>query len=104
MFTLHDIPGRFPVGATTFVCPVRPSVTVGSGKLRHTPKGEISADHAQPALQLEEVAFTAYYPAQTRNLDGSREFRKGLDWLIRYVKSMVIEWATLRGFVIMIDL
>ncbi|KAG5633990.1 hypothetical protein H0H81_004006, partial [Sphagnurus paluster] len=80
MLFLSDVPGRFPVGATTFLTRARSPHIVGSLKL--------SKNVLEPALKLEEVAFTAYYPADT-----SRPTRKGLDWLIRPVKD------SLDGFV-----
>lgn len=57
------------VGATTFAAPVRQALTIGSAKLRGSDS---------PALKLEEIVFTAFYPAQV-----TRNQRKGLDWLIR---------------------
>lgn len=74
MFSLPEIPGRFPVGATTFLTRVRSPRTVGSVKLRNE-----QSDAHQSALYLEEVAFTAYYPADT-----SKTSKKGLDWILRY--------------------
>jgi hypothetical protein len=76
--SLVEFKGRFPVGASTFVARLSHALTIGSAKLRplsphHTP---------QPALNLEEIAFTLYYPANTTS-DGSRNVPKGLDWLIR---------------------
>ncbi|KAG5648914.1 hypothetical protein DXG03_000263 [Asterophora parasitica] len=76
MLFLPELPGRFPVGATTFITPVRSPRTVGSFKLRS------QSDAPQSALYLEEVAFTAYYPANISNTT-----RKGLNWLIRPVKE-----------------
>lgn len=67
--SLSDPQGKYQVGATTFARPVSPFV-VGTAKL-------VSDDQLLPALQLDEVAFTAYYPAQAKG------FIKGLDWLIR---------------------
>ncbi|KAJ7129494.1 platelet-activating factor acetylhydrolase, isoform II-domain-containing protein [Mycena epipterygia] len=78
MFSLRPPQGPLPVGAVTLVAPVRPALTVGTATL---------ALGNTPALLLDEVAFTAYYPA-----DLSPKSRKGLDWLIRPIG------ATLRGF------
>ncbi|KAF8076569.1 platelet-activating factor acetylhydrolase, isoform II-domain-containing protein [Lyophyllum atratum] len=83
MFFLSEIPGRFPVGATTFLSRVPSPRPVGCIKLRNQ-----QSDAPQSALILEEVAFTAYYPA-----DASKLTKKGLDWVIRPVKE------SLRGFV-----
>lgn len=69
MFFLHEFAGRYPVGATTFVTPVRLPRIIGSAKL----------PDSQPALRLEEVAFTAYYPAETT----SKSTCKGLHWVTR---------------------
>ncbi|GLB33971.1 putative platelet-activating factor acetylhydrolase, isoform II [Lyophyllum shimeji] len=80
--SLPEIPGRFPVGATTFFTRVSSPRAVGRTTLRN------QQPHApQAALFFEEVAFTAYYPADT-----SRLKRKGLDWIIRPLKEF------LRGF------
>ncbi|KAK0234052.1 platelet-activating factor acetylhydrolase, isoform II-domain-containing protein, partial [Armillaria fumosa] len=64
----HD---PYSVGATTFVTPVRPSRIYGSARL----------PNEQPALVLDEVAFTAYYPANLA--DKSWTPRLGIDWLNR---------------------
>lgn len=72
MLFLPEIPGRFRVGATTFVTPVRPARTVGSAKILN-----LVSHVREPALHLEEVAFTAYYPA---DINGRQ---KGLNWVIR---------------------
>lgn len=69
---LPESSGQFRVGATTFVTPVRPPRSVGSAKILNS-----TSNVREPALQLEEVAFTAYYPADV----GER--KKGLDWVIR---------------------
>ncbi|KAL0949350.1 hypothetical protein HGRIS_009420 [Hohenbuehelia grisea] len=80
MFSLDNpTSGPHPVGATTFVVPVRPARVVGTAKIGQ-----------QPALQLEEVAFTAYYPA---HVEDAAKPKKGLNWLLRPVNQ------SLRGFV-----
>ncbi|KAF9453028.1 hypothetical protein P691DRAFT_659435 [Macrolepiota fuliginosa MF-IS2] len=84
MLSLPLIHGRFPVGVTTFVTPVRPSRLVGSAKLKSN-----SADHA---LQLEEVAFTAYYPADT-----SYNPSKGVDWLFRPLGASLLGLSSYSG-------
>ncbi|KAK0206350.1 platelet-activating factor acetylhydrolase, isoform II-domain-containing protein [Desarmillaria ectypa] len=70
-FFLSDCHDLYSVGATTFVTPVRPSRIYGSARL---PNG-------QPALVLDEVVFTAYYPAN--RADKSWKSRRGIDWLNR---------------------
>lgn len=75
MLFLPSIHGRFPVGITTFVTPVRPAQIVGSVKLRNVRHGQL-----ENALCLEEVAFTVYYP--TEKPTNSQE---GVDWFIRQV-------------------
>lgn len=82
MFSLPSIHGRFPVGVTTFATPVRPTRIIGSAKLKNPRNSrQESTDHA---LLLEEVAFTAYYPA-----DISSNPPKGVDWLFRFVASQL---------------
>ncbi|KAF9495463.1 hypothetical protein BDN71DRAFT_1482722 [Pleurotus eryngii] len=65
-----------PVGATTFAVRVNPSKVIGNARLNN-----------EPALHLEEVAFTAYYPADPAT------HRKGMPWLLRPLNE------SLRGFV-----
>ncbi|KAJ7044522.1 platelet-activating factor acetylhydrolase, isoform II-domain-containing protein [Mycena alexandri] len=81
MLPLRPPRGANPVGATTFVAAVNLAVAVGSATLAGTTN--------DPALVLEEIAFTAYYPA---DLSQRPRPRKGLDWLLRPVG------ATLRGY------
>ncbi|KAK0498588.1 platelet-activating factor acetylhydrolase, isoform II-domain-containing protein [Armillaria luteobubalina] len=80
-FFLPDCHDVYPVGATTFVTPARPSRTYGSAKLAN----------GQPALVLHEVAFTAYYPADIA--DKSWKSKRGINWLNRPLNE------TWRGFV-----
>lgn len=68
--------GPYDVGATTFALPVRPTQVIGEAAVR-TPTGQIT-----PALRLEEISFTAYYPASPTTEKSSRPW---LDWLPRYV-------------------
>lgn len=82
MLSLSDIPGRFLVGATTFVTPVRSPRVIGSLKLRNK-----TSNALQPALYLEEVAYTAYYPAAV----SPKTAKKGLDWLIRWAMILVLQ-------------
>lgn len=73
--------GRFPVGATTFKLAV-PRCPLSSAKVRSASSG------LKDALVLEEVAFTAYYPADV-SLKGTP---RGLNWLLRFVD---IPWFVL---------
>lgn len=82
VLTLHDVPGPYPVGATTFVVPIdldNPDDRVLSDA---TVKSTAAGRPDEPALKLEEVAFTAFYPA---NLDGLKHPTKGLSWIPRWV-------------------
>ncbi|KAI0346777.1 hypothetical protein BDW22DRAFT_1351049 [Trametopsis cervina] len=89
MFTLPDVPGPYPVGATTFAVPIDlpnpQDRIVGDGKVKATAAG----NPHEPALKLEELAFTAFYPAE---VNGGRRVRKGMAWLPNPV------WGTLRGY------
>lgn len=76
MPTLPDPPGPYEVGATTFTLPVSPR-GVGSSKIR------TSSGTLEPALLLEEVAFTAFYPTSLKQSPLPKTFRKGLHWLTR---------------------
>lgn len=78
---LPDTNGRFPVGVTTFATPVRPARAIGSVKLKNVQ----SKDKPKNALYLEEVAFTAYYPA-----DINANSRKGAPWLLRYATIRIL--------------
>ncbi|TFK22339.1 hypothetical protein FA15DRAFT_622679 [Coprinopsis marcescibilis] len=91
MFFLPAIQGRFPVGVTTFVSPVQRPRPIGTVKLRSPPTGSTRPNNA---LYLEEVAFTAYYPADTT----SKPITKGVDWFIRPVKESLQGFSTFLGF------
>ncbi|KAL0573965.1 hypothetical protein V5O48_007980 [Marasmius crinis-equi] len=69
MLSLEE-PKGYPVGATTFLCPLPSPVRHGSVKI---------SGHEESGLLLEEVAFTAYYPAEV----DSKTSRKGLHWITR---------------------
>ncbi|KAG6831388.1 hypothetical protein H0H92_010990 [Tricholoma furcatifolium] len=71
MLFLSNISGSFPVAATTFATQVSSPRQFGNIKL---------ASNSEPALLLQEVAFTAYYPA-----DVSATARRGLDWVLRHI-------------------
>jgi platelet-activating factor acetylhydrolase len=84
MLFLPAIQGRYAVGVTTFVTPVHPPRPIGSVKLRNG-SGNSNKGESKPALLLEEVAYTAYYPA-----DVSVKSKKGVDWFIRFAFSLEI--------------
>ncbi|KAJ3502495.1 hypothetical protein NMY22_g18563 [Coprinellus aureogranulatus] len=79
MLFLPAIPGRYSVGVTTLVTPVHRPRPIGNAKVRRrNRKGE---EEIQPALFLEEVAYTVYYPAELSSV-GSKA-KKGIDWFVR---------------------
>jgi hypothetical protein len=79
--------GRFPVGASSF-SRFYPRTTIGSINLRPTHP----AAPPEPALQLEEIAFTVYYPAEiSEQTSGRRKYTQGLDWLIRYIQILGVD-------------
>jgi platelet-activating factor acetylhydrolase len=79
MLFLSEIQGPFAVGAVTFVTPVQPSRIISAAKLKR--RDSTSELPAEPALCLQEVAFTAYYPAKI----SSETPNKGIPWLTRLV-------------------
>jgi hypothetical protein len=83
MLSLPEFHGRFPVGATTFKFPVCTKV-LGTAKI-HRHGHSDDGPSVKPALQLDEVVFTAYYPAHVK---GSN-IKKGMDWLLRSVLMLV---------------
>lgn len=83
VLTLPKVPGPYAVGVTTFAVAV-PAQTdedriIGTAKL----KGHAGTAGA-PALKLEEVAFTAYYPADVSS--GSAGQRVG--WIPKCVPEL----------------
>lgn len=104
MPSLPDPGGRFPVGATTFVRPIRPALAIGksqvnkptsSAKHSHLHNTTHSAkDNLEPTLVLEEVAFTVYYPADLRHGGGwlggkVAKHSIGLDWVPKPAEETV---------------
>lgn len=91
MLFLPKSNGRFPVGATTFKLPVSTKVlgTVKISRHGHNDGGPT----VEPALQLDEVVFTAYYPA---DINGSN-IKKGLDWLLRPLQASLHGYAHYSG-------
>ncbi|KAJ3538581.1 hypothetical protein NM688_g6497 [Phlebia brevispora] len=62
-FTLPEVAGKYPVGTTSFAVPItnveEADRVIGSATLR----ASSGTQAGTPALKLEEVAFTAFYPA-----------------------------------------
>ncbi|GJE84462.1 platelet-activating factor acetylhydrolase, isoform II-domain-containing protein [Phanerochaete sordida] len=89
MFNLPEIHGKYPVGATTFAIPVPASDdasrVIGDAKLKPSSDGIPGSS----ALKLEEVAFTAYYPADVHS---AKHAHKGVHWVPRPVSE------TLKGY------
>ncbi|KIP04546.1 hypothetical protein PHLGIDRAFT_129421 [Phlebiopsis gigantea 11061_1 CR5-6] len=94
MFTLPEAPGKYAVGATTFAVPViakdEASRIVGRGTLKSSSGGLPGT----AALKLEEIAFTAYYPAETKS---SVKLHKGVNWVPRPVSSVLKGYAHFGG-------
>lgn len=72
---LENPDGPYAVGAATFVLPVRPALVIGGTTLR-TETGQ-----TVPALRLEEISFTAYYPV---SLTIPKSRWHWLNWFPRY--------------------
>lgn len=89
MLFLPESHGRFPVGATTFKLPVSTKV-LGTAKIHRHDHGD-GGPSVKPALQLDEVVFTAYHPADVK---GSN-IKKGLEVLVRckhlYMGMLIIQ-------------
>ncbi|PPQ77726.1 LOW QUALITY PROTEIN: hypothetical protein CVT25_011160, partial [Psilocybe cyanescens] len=83
---LPQIHGRFPVGVTTFATPVRPARPIGTIKLK-------SNQSQESALYLEEVAFTAYYPADVK----ATTSKKGVPWFLRPLRESLHGFAAFLG-------
>lgn len=88
MFTLPDVVGSYPVGATTFAIPVavndEAARVTGQARLKSSSGGTLNT----PALKLEEVAFTAYYPADPHYASNpSRKLPKRMHWIARLVTA-----------------
>lgn len=79
---LENPSGPYPVGATTFALPIRPTRVFGTAAVR-TKTGQIA-----PALRLVEVSFTAYYPVSSAT--AKSRWKKWLDWFPRYVLFCVV--------------
>jgi len=95
MWTLADILGKYPVGATTFATSLGDGHVVGTSKLKSgTSSG--GAPHA-PALVLKEVVFTAYYPADVSQTAQGKNPSKGLYWLTSPPKEMLRGYSKFMG-------
>lgn len=78
MLFLPAIQGRYAVGVTTLVTPVQHPRPIGNAKVKRTAgKG---GERVEPALFLEEVAYTVYYPADVSSKGAKK---KGVDWFVR---------------------
>lgn len=99
MFTLPEVPGKYPVGATTFAVHIPPPSNqecdghvIGNAKLK-TSRGGASDG---PALVMKEVAFTAYYPAEMVVDSGfGANLQKGMLWLSRFFQFTFHHTSTL---------
>ena len=89
MFSLPDVPGKFEVGATTFALPLNDPQAIGTAKLA---KSSGNTPH-EPALLLEEIVFTVFYPADIHSpsADGvpPEKLKKSMDWVPRSVTSLL---------------
>ncbi|KAL4076150.1 platelet-activating factor acetylhydrolase [Scleroderma citrinum] len=88
MLFLQKAGGRFPVGATTFKLPV-PRILFSRAKVAAG-----KSDGLKPALLLQEVVFTAYYPAALPH--GNVSY--GIDWLLRPLELSLLGYARFSGF------
>ncbi|EIW82341.1 hypothetical protein CONPUDRAFT_103384 [Coniophora puteana RWD-64-598 SS2] len=84
MLTFPPIPGRFPVGITTFAAPLATEV-FGNSKI-------ILEGERKHALISDELIFTAYYPTSP---DGAQ--KKGYHWLLRPVADSLRGYAHFSG-------
>ncbi|EKM59854.1 uncharacterized protein PHACADRAFT_192245 [Phanerochaete carnosa HHB-10118-sp] len=94
MFSLPEVRGKYSVGATTFAIPITAygdaSRVIGRARL----KPNISGVPDTPALKLEEVVFTAYYPA---DMQAVKRARKGVYWVPRPVSETLKGYAQFGG-------
>lgn len=77
---LPDYKGSFPVGVATFTRPIRPSHVYSKARL-----------DGKPALKLEEIAYTVYYPSSKAH------GRKNVYWLPRPLNVATAGWAKFAG-------
>ena len=67
------------MGVTTLVTPVQRPRPIGNAKVKRAMGN--GGEGLEPALFLEEVAYTVYYPADVSS-KGAKE-KKGVDWFVR---------------------
>lgn len=80
---LPYISGAYPVGATTFSLVLSSPEVIGKAKLRD----------GSPALSLEEVVFTAFYPADLSTPPNAKKPRKGIRWLLSPRRNTIAGYA-----------
>ena len=83
MPVLEKTAGPYAVGVATFVLPIRPTCVIG-GTVVRTETGQTA-----PALRLEEVSFTAYYPVSPTV---AKLRWNWLEWFPRYLLALVISY------------
>uniref|UniRef100_A0A0W0EZD9 1-alkyl-2-acetylglycerophosphocholine esterase n=1 Tax=Moniliophthora roreri TaxID=221103 RepID=A0A0W0EZD9_MONRR len=81
-----DEPKGLPVGSTTFTARIPTPITSGSVQFQ---------DNERRGLSLEEVAFTAYYPAEADIQ--SKSFVKGLHWVTRPLRTALEGYVRFSG-------
>lgn len=69
---LPDYKGNFPVAVTTYTKPIRPTHVYGNARF-----------DGKPALKMEEIAYSVYYPTVKE-----KAHSRGIPWVLRYVKRM----------------
>ncbi|KAF9006574.1 platelet-activating factor acetylhydrolase, isoform II-domain-containing protein [Cyathus striatus] len=89
MLSLPSIRGTHPVGVTSFATAL-PRRPIGALKIRDPRTGKVD-----PALWLEDVAFTAYYPADSSSND-SKDCKRAL-WFPRPLHEALQGLATYLG-------
>lgn len=79
-FTLAEVTGNYPVGTTTLAVPVQVAEDeariIGSALLKSTD----GAGNTTPALKLQEVAFTVFYPADLNDITYVRNLPRTAGW------------------------
>ncbi|KAH9173299.1 platelet-activating factor acetylhydrolase [Lactarius sanguifluus] len=85
---LENPTGPYAVGAVTFTLPVRPTRVIGGAAVR-TETGEVV-----PALRLEEVSFTVYYPVSPTATESRWNW---LNWFPRPLAETVRGYSHFSG-------
>ncbi|KIY49364.1 hypothetical protein FISHEDRAFT_12236, partial [Fistulina hepatica ATCC 64428] len=83
---------QYFVGCTTFVCPVRSPPPLGNAHIRALNASD-SGPELESALRLDEIAFSAFYPA-----DPAPAAEKGLHWSLRPLATSLSGFANFLGF------